>query len=173
MDEPSYPRLLRALAHGALEALPREPWLHRKRLLAEHAVDDLDSAAALEDLRVPAPPVLLPRASDAAGYEHLAYAEVKPRLAVAARQWLPAAGPEELRALIPLAIRQERHVEELPVPVLHHVVDRDPVLDFGGLDPAIAGTVKAAETAAARGAAREAAELLREAAALEAAALVS
>src|SRR3954451_23603285 len=96
---------MRALAAGALRWLPEEPWLHRKRVLAEHAAEDAVPAGIPggEDLAA-----ALTAATDAADWERIAYGEVKPALARRAR----AAGAP---ALIPLAMRQERHALELPV----------------------------------------------------------
>src|SRR4051794_8061375 len=101
--------LLRGLAAGALAAVAREPFLHRKRLLAEHARDDAAAAQALVAARVPdtepAP------AADP-------YGDAKPRLAAALRGRLAAADPRDDEAgyarLLELALMQERHVAELP-----------------------------------------------------------
>ena len=150
---------LRALAEGALRWLPQEPWLHRKRLLAEHAVEDAEPSGVPggEPLVL-----LLAAAADATEWHRVAYGEVKPALARAAR----AAGDP---SRIPLALRQERHVLELPVREFVLPLDRDPALEVGPSAAELRQLVDAAHRAARAGDAPGAAEHLRRAAAIEAA----
>jgi hypothetical protein len=105
--------LLRALSAAALSALPGEPWLHRKRLLAEHARDDVTAADALAT----APGTEGERASqDPLAFEDV-YGTVKPELAARLRARLAALDPREdeerFRALLRALLAQERHVDEL------------------------------------------------------------
>jgi hypothetical protein len=150
---------LRALAEGALRWLPEEPWLHRKRVLAEHAAEDAEGADAPggEDLAA-----RLAAAGDADGWERLAYGAVKPALARAARD----------AGAIPLALRQERHVLELAGRELVFPVERDPALEVGPVAAELREAVDAAHAAARAGDAAGAAAHLRHAAAIEAATVV-
>ena len=154
---------LRALAAGALRWLPEEPWLHRKRVLAEHAAEDAAPTGIPggEDLAA-----RLAEADDPVEWERTAYGEVKPALARAARA---AQDP----ALVPFALRQERHALELPVRDVVFAIERDPALEVGPVAPALQREVDAAHAAAAAGDAQTAAGHLRRALALEAAAVVS
>ncbi len=151
---------LRALAEGALRWLPEEPWLHRKRLLAEHAEEDAPGAGTPggEDLAV-----LLAAAADATEWHRVAYGTVKPAVARAAR----AAGA------VALALRQERHVLELPVRELVFPVEHDPALEVGPVAAQLRQAVDAAHAAALAGDAPGAAGHLRRAAAIEAATVLS
>lgn len=127
MDElAGFALLLRALAHGALGWVPGESRLHVKRILAEHAADDLSSVGRLEHLVRPAPapgPALaviveaLAGATEPAEYQRISHGTVKPALARAVRTSLARKDPRlpEVPALMELAIRQERHADELLV----------------------------------------------------------
>lgn len=155
--------VLRALSEGALRWLPGEPWLHRKRVLAEHATEDGDplgiqGGAGLAES--------LARATSAAEWQRIAYGQVKPALAAAA---LESAEPW----LIPFALRQERHVLELPVRDVVLPVEHDPALEVGPVAAALTTEVDAAHAAARARDPRRAAEHLRRAAELEAAAVVA
>jgi len=154
---------LRALSEGGLRRLEGEPWLHRKRLLAEHAVEDAEPLGIGGGADLAA---RLDRAPDAAAWQRIAYEEVKPALAAA------ALARDEPR-LIPFALRQERHVLELPVRAFVLPIARDPALDVGPVAPALTAEVDAAHAAARAGDARAAAQHLRRAAELEAAAVVA
>ena len=149
MDLAELAAALRAAARDALARLPAEPWLHDKRLLAEHAEDDQLAAAAIEALLG-----LEPRTATAA--------HPPARIAAEARA-LAATETDEgrLGLLIGLATTQERHADELP--------DRNVSQTFAsasGGDP-IDEVVREAEAAAARGDARGAADAMRKAAELD------
>jgi hypothetical protein len=154
---------LRALAAGALRWLPEEPWLHRKRLLAEHAAEDGEPTGLPggEDLAL-----LLSAAATATEWQRLAYGEVKPALARAAR----ATGDP---GLIPVALRQERHALELPVRLLVLPIEEDPALEHGSAAAQLRAAVEAAHDAARAGDAHGAAGHLLRAARTEAATVLS
>jgi hypothetical protein len=119
---------LRELVHGALGWLASEPRIDVKRTLGAHAYDDARSLVKLhrragdpggpdEQLREALEPLRL--ATTAAEFEAAAYGEIKPAawaLAASTAQRLdPLADEPELRILLQLAHRQERHVGELPI----------------------------------------------------------
>ena len=146
---------LRALAAAALARLPDEALLHRKRLLAEHAEEDLAAAGWLEAAGGGGTPLDLPPG----------HAEAKRALAAHVRELCRHAEPTQLEVLVPLAIDQQRHAEELPD--RHGSAGRrepyvltDPEAPPDPIEDAIA----AAEAAARGGDAHAAAEHLRHAA---------
>lgn len=161
-------RDLRALERDALARLTDEPWLHVKRVLAEHAAEDAASAAALEGL-LPDPaggPVAQRPVED----RNL----VQARLATAAGALVEHAVDERvLRILVELELRQRRHGDELPprrAAALAATGIRDPFVptDPDAAPDPIDEAVSAAETAAREGDAATAAARMRDAAQLDA-----
>jgi hypothetical protein len=91
---------LRAAARDALARLPDEPWLHVKRVLAEHAEENERFAAAIEAHL---------------GTSAAAYSGSQTDHAAAARALAEAAVDEaELALLLGIAAAQDRHRDELP-----------------------------------------------------------
>src|SRR3954465_11983325 len=146
--------VLRALSEGALRWLPDEPWLHRKRALAEHAIEDAEPLGVPGGAGLAADLVL---ATGAAEWHRIAYGQVKPALIAA------ALGHDE-PWLIPFALRQERHLLELPVRDVAFPIARDPALEVGPVAAGLTTEVDGAHAAARAGDARRAAEHLRRAA---------
>jgi hypothetical protein len=162
MEDPqaAFAPVLRALALDALGRIAAEPWLHVKRLLAEHAEEDALAAArwpAAPNGEAVTPP--LPRLETIADRAALQLA-----LAGELRSTAATADPGTVALLVPLAIAQERHADELPgrrATTLHPAADgtalREPLAD-----PAAEADVLAAE-AAARTAAERPEELAEHA----------
>jgi hypothetical protein len=157
-------RSLRALERDALTRLPEAPWLHVKRVLADHAAEDAASAAALGDRTGAAAADPVDPVPDRRG--------LQARLADDARALRDATGDERLvQVLIELELRQRRHLDELPPPrVAIAPGPRDPFVRFepGAPPDPLDEAVRAAEAAAREGDTATAAERMREAAALDA-----
>src|SRR4051794_1028076 len=170
--------VLRALAAAAPGRPPHEPLLHVKRLLAEHAEEDLAAAAALD----------APTAAPAPALRAL----VDPIASRAALQRALADAVRDDPALLPLALAQDRHADAPPArhpaapagglpleaadgdwPPPHRPAPargaRDPfvIVEPGAAPDAIDDAVRAAESAAAAGDATEAAAQMRHATRLD------
>ena len=151
MDLAELAGALRAAAHGALARLPDEPWLHVKRVLAEHAEEDERAAAAIE--------AHLGISVDATNASQL-------DVASAARALADATSDEaELALLLGIAAAQDRHRDELPraTNVCEAVGARDAfvVREAGAAPDEIDEALKVADAAAARGDAGAAADAMR------------
>lgn len=160
MDLAELAGALRAASRDALARLPDEPWLHVKRVLAEHAEEDELAATAIEAL-LGIPPVT-------GGEPH-------PPARLAAEAHALIATTEDtgrLGLLIGIAAAQERHADELPREknVSKTFLSRDPFVvrrENAPPDP-IDNAVCEAEVSARRGDAKGAADAMRKAAELDA-----
>jgi hypothetical protein len=144
----NYFHVLRELVHLSCGWLALEPRLEVKYALGDHLHDDARAVSKIRrrlyELRhpsdypgAPSPELaaLLDEAADAgtsAEYLEIGYGALKPALIIAVRTHLEALDPlldePSLRQLTQLLHRQERHVEELRVPVRAAAVD-----DLGAL----------------------------------------
>ena len=157
MDLAELAGALRVAARDNLARLPDEPWLHVKRVLAEHAAEDERAAAAIEAHL---------------GITTNARNVCESFLAPVARELAAAATDEaELVLLLGIAAAQDRHRDELPNArkVCETFVAREPfvVREVGAAPDEIDEALKVAEAAAVRGDARAAAEAMRRVAELD------
>jgi hypothetical protein len=151
MDIAELAGALRAAARDALARLPDEPWLHVKRVLAEHAEEDKRFAAAIE--------AHLGISADATTASQVDFARAARALADAAED------EAQLALLLGIAAAQDRHRDELPrvKNACEAFFTREPFVmrEAGAAPDEIDEALKVADAAAARGDARAAADAMR------------